>query len=234
MTERAITTTEMGALAESLPALDASWTKYDPEKAAAVCWAIVEGDTFEEACKRAGVAKNNFRYWLLRLPDLEKMWKTARRLAAAEMFDEALKQIKGLISKKSSATGTEVRAVEVAMRGLLSMAEVMSPSEFSNRQPANPPLMVKIVTTLNLEPQSGTPPTQDRGDVYTHAQKTLGTVIDVTAEPVDGQAMTPRERHSKGSARAKAGKAEVYVREVVDDTGGEGLGVGRERPASEG
>lgn len=211
---------EAGALAEVLPLPSGAPREvYNPELAAAVCWEIADGKTLREACETVGVKWKNFRYWLLRFPDLERMWRTARRLQASELFDQALEQVQELIAQKGSMSQAEVRGTDVAIGALRGMAEVLAPAEFSNRQPITPSVLVRIETTLNLNPQTGTPPTDDRGDVYTVAAKTMGTVIE--QEPFDGQTTTMRERNQKAARARRTGRpgGDVYTMEVADETG---------------
>lgn len=223
-----------GALAEVLPAPEGGkgLHVYRPEAAAAVCWGVAGGKGIRESCREAGVNPATFGYWLLRLPDVEKMYRAARRLAAMSLFDDALGQIKELIKNKKSATASEVRATDVAVTALQKMAEVLNPAEFSNRQPATPPLMVRIETTLNLDPHRGPPP-KDSADVYTMARQTMGTVIDVPGGKVSVEGMEgsvsanmtgPLDANAKQRAQrqiARMNTPKTYERSVKPD-GGQG------------
>lgn len=201
-----------GALAEVLPAPTGMTREtYTPEKIAAIMWRVASGEGVKAACAAEGVHFTTLYYWLLRSPELERMWRAARRLSAQSLFDEALDQVRKLTTGHAELSGTSVRALDVAQSALRGMAEVMNPSEFSNRQAVSPPVLVKIVTTLNLNPGSDVREgTQE--DVYTVAARVIGD----GSVPEDGiEATVPRAAPGNPTKRKSTGQM-VQHREAVD------------------
>lgn len=193
------------ALADVLPP-PGSLRQYEPERAGRVLWRISEGETVQAACRAEEVSWQSWFYWMLRLPELERMHRAARRIAAFKHFDRAQEQVDRLVAGVDSLNQNQIRALTAAQAALSNMAAVLNPSEFGERRETTPPVSVKIVTTLELRPSSKPP--IDQGSVYELARKTMGTVGTDVVEVPDGTKVIPlAKRHAGDTA---AGKVKVY------------------------
>jgi len=152
-----------GAIGEVLPRPKDLWA-WNADAVGRVLWRISEGETVEKAVRGEGIAWGSWFYWMMRLPEVERMHRTARRIAAFRHFDKAQEQIDRLVENADSLGGNAVRAISEAQKALRDMAAVLNPSEFGERKEQTPPVMVRIETTLNLQP-SGMAPAVD-GNVY--------------------------------------------------------------------
>lgn len=206
-----------GALAEVLPPPSGMPNEtYTPERLAAVMWRVASGETAKGACAAEGFHFTTLYYWLLRAPELERMWRAARRLGAQSLFDEALEQVRKLVTHGKGMSGAEVRALDVAQSALRGMSEVMNPSEFSNRQVVNPPVMVKIITTLNLNPGSDLALHRE-ADVYTLPVQVME---DRALEPEDGIVPGAPKLPPGTPSRRRSTSKMVTGKEVGDDPEG--------------
>jgi len=206
-----------GALAEVLPR-PGGLRAYEPEQFARVLWRIAEGETVRRALDAESVKWDGWFYWLLRMPELERMHRIARRVAAFKHFDIAQDQIDKLIACSDSASQAKVRALTAAASALREMAGVLNPSEFGERRETTPPILVRIETTLNLQPNSSKP--ADHGSIYEIAAKTLGTVVAPNAgavEVADGTDISEAQKWVKRFPDQKAsGKPRTYERTIKE------------------
>ena len=203
------------ALADVLPPPGALRV-YNPEQAGRVLWRISEGETVQAACRAEDVSWQSWFYWMLRLPELERMHRAARRIAAFRHFDRAQDQVDRLVEQADSLSANQIKAITAAQGALRDMAAVLNPSEFGERREATPPVSVKIVTTLELRP--GSKPPIDHGSVYELAVKAMGTVGPEMLEGAvvpDGTRVIPLAKRHAGDTAAT--RVKVYEGEGVKD-----------------
>lgn len=143
--------------------------------------AVAEGGTVKEAAGLEKVNPQTFRRAVLKSAELQKQWEMAKEFRAHRYFDEAVILTKQLQSeansygKESSAT---VRALDRAISAFFYAAARLSPREYGERQPANPPVAIQINTSLNLG-QKGHLQVESPENIY----KLSASPIDATFEP---------------------------------------------------
>lgn len=183
-------------------------TAYDPEVAERIVERIAEGELLKDICAEPGMPHRvTFHRWVVRTPELARAYNAAVSLSAHSLEEDALSLAREIKTRSAAATGTEVRAYEVAMAQFRWSAERRDPAKYANRQAVNVQVPIQINTTLDLGAKALP------SDIYT---VTASVPTEVEPEALENRPVVSNEiRHvdAEGRPVTARGKRIVAPRE---------------------
>lgn len=133
---------------------------YNADIALEMCEEIAQGRTLKAVCDSAEryPSRATFYKWVVNNPDLAAAFQAAREVSAHALEEEALGLAREIKADKE-ASGTKVRAFEVAMNQFRWSATRRNPKVYSDRAAVNVTVPIQINSSLDLsegtEPQTG-------------------------------------------------------------------------------
>lgn len=137
---------------------------------------IAEGQLLKDITKKPGMPnRTTFYRWVIKNPDLAQAYNAAIALSAHTLEEDAL-ELARTIKGDTTASGTKVRAFEVAMAQFRWSAERRDPARYANRTAGTLVVPIQINTTLDL-----------KGGISSENVYKVESVIDVPVEKADGK-----------------------------------------------
>lgn len=173
-------------------------TVYDPFIGLRIVERIAEGELLKDICAPgSGMPhRGTFHRWTLTQPELAKAYHTARELSAQAFEEDALglaRDIKG----DPDATGTKVRAYEVAMNQFRWSASRRDPGRYGDKATVSVRVPVHITTVLDMN-ETGSGSTAEHPNIYDLEAK---VEVEAPLQEVDTPLLPARRRQGNPGKR---------------------------------
>lgn len=177
-------------------------TAYSPDIALLIVERIAMGELLKDICEDPGMpSRSTFHRWVVKTPELARAYNAAVQLSATSFEEDAIINARLLADKKQrkDMTGTDVRALDVAMNQFRWSAQRRDPAKYGDKAAINVRVPVQINTMLDLGDNSGGSATAEHPNIYSlHATVTVeapdnpDTPIMPPLGPTGKRILTPR------------------------------------------